>query len=586
MSCTPAQPYEKKPLGAALKELVCSRPYMIALVLTAIFSYGYSVVHNSISTDDFTADIYYPWGGENVAQGRFTILLLAHLFRMMKNVPYFCDVLSVVSFALGAMLFCVFFDRACLGKLSMGAKIVFSCVLISYPAINEIFVYGGGNFSVCLGYVLTGAALLLFQQWYAEKKRLPLLWCGVALFFVVSLYESFAVVFLCGVVIMLILNFYYNPDDADKSRFRKVLLKGLVAIGILAAAVILESILGKIVLKAEGIEPSMNAANAIRWFLKTEDDPVTHAKTLIVNILSGITMLYWVAAPHYLPLLIIDVAVCLCFVIGVVAALFFALVILQGVLTVMGGTVTPLRCCQYYGVLIAFLAMLLFQRVTDWAKSSSRLKKPALRKGISVLCGLLAFWLVFVQAYDLNNWLFLDVMRSEEEIAVMRSICEEVEKNYDTEAKPVVFVGEYHISRFITDQCTLPLGDERAVKAAAFWEKAGLHQVAEDVETYFGEDELKFVSSNLTSYLFWAVSAFNQPNQEIMKLCHYLGYDFHTVERMHDFYAKSFLSIDNPAYPKEGYIIDTDEAIVVNLGQMLDFDDLMEALAKVSESMS
>ena len=81
----------KKTLVMEMKALVTNIPFMLALFLTIVFSYGFSIAHNSISTDDFTAHIYYPLNGEMVAQGRFTIVILANLFDMMKNVPYFCD---------------------------------------------------------------------------------------------------------------------------------------------------------------------------------------------------------------------------------------------------------------------------------------------------------------------------------------------------------------------------------------------------------------------------------------------------------------------------------------------------------------
>ena len=561
----------KKSIPAALKALLGNGPYMLSLTLTAVIAYGFSVAHNSISVDDFTSEIYYPWGGDMVAQGRFTIVLFAHIFRMLKNVPYFCDVLSVVCFALAAMLFCIFFDRAMGGSLSDGAKIVFSCVLVSYPAIHEIFVYGGGNFNVCLGYVMTAAALLLFQRWYAEKKRAALVWLAVDLFFVVSLYESFAVVFLCGVIMLLLLNFYYNPDDAERARFGNVLGKGLVAIGILAAAVIAEFVCGRLVLKLTGMEASVNAANSLLWL-----DPASNPKELIVMLLSDYALLYIVSAPHYLPILIFDVFVVIGLVWGVAAwirhknftvcALFLSLVFLQFFLSLLGGQVSPLRTCQQYGVYIAFLSMLMFVRCNRFA---SRAKKPALRRALPVISGLLAFWLIFVQAYDLNNWLCLDVQRSEEEIAVAREIGNRLQAEYDVKNTPVLFVGNYEISESILAQCTLPQDDSLQMRVAAVFEKLGLHQVYENISTYYGKERYKFVQSSLSSYLGWAVSAFRLPNQELMKLYQYLGYDFHTVDSFADYAAYSGFCAMMPAYPDPGYIMEGDGLIIVNLGKTI-----------------
>ncbi len=575
---------------AELGALAANKPYMIALLITSVVSYGYSVVHNSISVDDFTSEIYYPLDGEMVAQGRFTIVLFANIFRMLKNVPYFCDVLSVVSFGLAAMLMSVFLDRAAGGRLSLGAKIIFSCVLVSYPGINEIFVYGGGNFNVCFGYLMTAAALLLFQYWYDVKKKSALVWLFVDLFFVVSLYESFAVVFLCGVVALFLLHFYYAPKDAARGKFGRVLVLGLVAIGVLAAAIVAEFLTGKIVLAALDMKASENAATDIAWF-----DPKSSPAEALVLLITDFVLYFYVAAPHYLPFLLLEVFLCLDIVLGVAAwiknksftvgALFFALAILQFALTLVSGRVAPMRTAQYYAVFIAFLAALVYERLNGWVKADAKkdgkrksFKENILRRALPVVSALLAFWLIFVQAYDLNNWLFLDVLRSEEEIAVARAVGDELQANYDTKNHPVVFVGRYEISDFITEQCSLPPDDPRKEKAAGWFRSlanrglpgaGALRQVSENIDTYLDAEtgRFKFVRSNLGSYLYWATLAFETPNGELMKFYRYLGYDFHSLDTYELVNAYRLPATLMPSYPEDGYIaVDEEGVIIVKLG--------------------
>ena len=79
-------PVQKKTVAAELRALASNAPFMIALAVTIIAGYGYSIVHNSISTDDFTAHIYYPLQGEMVAQGRFTIVILANLPEKIEKI--------------------------------------------------------------------------------------------------------------------------------------------------------------------------------------------------------------------------------------------------------------------------------------------------------------------------------------------------------------------------------------------------------------------------------------------------------------------------------------------------------------------
>lgn len=567
--------YIKKPLGQELLALASNAPYMIALILTILFGYGFSIANNSISTDDFTLDIYYPWDGEMIAQGRFTMVIVANLLKMMRNVPYFCDILSVTLFGLAVMLMCVFFSRAAKGRLSIGSQIIFSCVTVSYPLMNEIFVYGGGNVNVCLGYLMTAAALLLFQLWYEDGKKLPLAALFVTLFFVVSLYESFAVVFLCGVIMSFILNFYYNPQDAARGSFSKVLLKGLVAIGILGLACLIEFGIGQAVLHIMDIEASENAATDIRWV----DGEHSFAETVVL-LVTNFVLYFYVTEPHYLPIRILLIFLIICLILMfatwiknknfTIGALFFSLFFMQFFLTLLSGRLAPARTCQYYAVFVGFLAMLIFERLNGFFHNCRKIKKESWRRVLSVALAACSFVLIFEQSYDLNAWLCLDVQRSEEEIAVARTIGDELCRNYDTKNKPVLFIGKYEFSKTITDQCTLSTDDPRVVRAADFFYRIGLYQVYANLKSLYESGSYKFVRSNLNSYLYWATSGFKQPNQEMMKLYRYLGYNFHSVDTFEQYQRYVPLNLMMPAYPEEGYITEEEGVIIVNLGYLVD----------------
>lgn len=575
-----AEAVQKKNIAQELKLLLTNAPYMVSLVLTVIFGYGFSIVHNSISIDDFTSEIYYPWQGEMIAQGRFTTVIVAHIFRMLDNVPYFCDILSVVLLALSVMLMSIFFKRASKGKITVGAQIIFSCVLVSFPLMNEIYVYGGGNVNVCLGYLLTSAALLVYYEWYSEKKKYALAVDFVILFFVVSLYESFAVVFLCGVISLFILNFYYNTEDADRGKFGRVLLKGLAAIGILGLACIIEYGVGEIVLRALDIERSVNAATDIMWFSEEQ----SAAETIVIMI-SEFILFFYAAPSLYMPytVLLVFLAVCLVLMIAswiknknfTVAALFFSLFFMQFFLMLLSGKVPSGRTCQYYAYFVAFLSMLLFARLTGCVKNTKKIKHETLKRAISIGLSFAAFWLVFVQSYDLNRWLCLDVQRSEEEIAVARSICDDLSKNYDVENKPVVVIGKRDVSDSILSQCVVTNENPKIQKAAKFFYDIGIYQIYQNL-TDLNNDRFKFVRSNLNSYLTWATNAFNEPNGEMMKLFSYLGYDFHSVDTIDEYRKFSTMSIIMPAYPSQGYIDEEEGVIIVNLGPYFSIEENLE----------
>lgn len=86
-----------------------------------------------------------------LAAGRFGMKLLAAALGYGYSTPVYqssANFLAASFLVLAALQFCMLFRRIWKDKISMFGYGVFSCLLISYPLINEIWEYTGAN--VCV----------------------------------------------------------------------------------------------------------------------------------------------------------------------------------------------------------------------------------------------------------------------------------------------------------------------------------------------------------------------------------------------------------------------------------------------------
>ena len=556
-----------------MSELLCRISYILPVVLTAIFSYGYSIAHLSISTDDLTADRYTTWDSVLFSQGRFTAVIMKRFFGLIRPVPFFGNLLCILLFIIAAMIFCVVMQRAASGKLKPSALTVFSCILISYSLINEIYVYNGGNINVCVGYCLTALSVYFAQKYYIEKKFSSLLYSMLIMVSVVSLYESFCSVYVMMIIIILILEFYYSEDQQSSRRFFKVLLRGMIALAPLLVAIILEFAIGKVANAIFAFPETEYAVTSSLWL----DSELTRAE-IFNSFMREILFYYVFAFPYYLPIktLLITVAAVIVWLIveGIrhrnvtISMLFVAMLIMLMALSLISGRVSPARTCQHYAIFVGFFVMLAYQQLLETA---DRARRPSVKKIVTYATCFLAFVLIFYQANDLNAWLCLDVQRYEEEKRVLETVGDKLNAEYDVANKPVAFVGQYTISSQIREQCTVRRDSPVVVKTAALLNKIGMTDLAKTAATLDGNESFKYVRNNLNSYIFWASLAFNEPNTELLKFYRMLGYYFEPVDPV-TFDGCLFQCNLMAEWPDPESIVELDECIIVNFGRIVDLE--------------
>jgi hypothetical protein len=257
----------------------------------------------------------------------------------------------------------------------------------------------------------------------------------------ISIYESFAPVFLSGALCIILLEFLF-----DEKKERKVLNYGLLLgrfilllFGSLVFKTIVSTILKKIILGTYG--SAGGADNKIMWF--SPDNWITANKTLFGSVYTLLKRLghdFIYNGLFYLPIFVFVIMCAVSLVLAVVMCrkfrsilpplFFLGLIMSNFSIALIQGFPTEYSACQPMAIFVAFIAM--------YSCILIRSRKRALQL-VLVLLSVLVFW----QVRDLNLWFYNDFRRFEMDRIHFVNLAENIERHCGRyPAKPVVFVGQ------------------------------------------------------------------------------------------------------------------------------------------------
>lgn len=538
-----------------LEYFLHNRYYMASVLFTAVLCYGYSVVNTTVSIDGLEGSRYIGEGQIMLAAGRFGMKLLAAVLGYGYSTPVYqsCANFLAASFLVLAVLqFCMLFRRIWKDKISMFGYGVFSCLFISYPLINEIWEYTGANVCVAVGYFLSAAAGSLLYD-VMEKPNLShngkiirVFLAVMGLLVVVSSYESLVIVYIFTVFTVLSM----HQLSVKPLSTGKVVRRGLYYAAPLAVAVVLRLIIHRFLLTALDLTPQTGGATTIRWSLLPFD-------VVLKDLIKNCILYYGARACLYFPILelVISVGVfALTFGIAIfrvrrpaLALTGAGMLLSMFLLSILQGYYSPYRTCQVFSVLVALMGMTVY----EWIHCRKQ------GKILTVLCGAALVLLCLHQATYLNHLLVLDHQRSQEEANVIRTIGMDLERNFPN-YKPVILTGKYSLSQDIQDQVTAKI--EEHPLYACFQTKTGW-------ET---DSTIKYVDTNVNSVINWATTAFPESGSlgsSVQKLFRYYGFDllFEVSPELRQEALAYAEEANVPAFPQDGYIVETPEYILVNL---------------------
>ena len=528
-----------------------NRLFMVCLALLMVIAFGYAAMNTAISIDDTEMDRYVGSGMEMIRAGRFGMWFW-HVIQGGYNTGVSMDILAVLLMIAGACSCCVLFKRASQDRISKPAFAVFILMAVTYPLVQEIWEFTGANV-VVYGSILcaTWAIALMYGQIQEESWRKP--WRAVLaallMMLVCASYESVVPVYIFLVCAVLALQAVYGSQKQKK--LLEILRQGLLYAGVLAIGLALRLIVHRVMLAVCGLEMGANGHTAILWGTA----PVT---TVVKQLLLEWLRYYGLNGIIYYPIGLMQVSVIVLIIVGLVACKKHgAALLLPGAgmllsliaLSLLQGTFSYYRSCQVFGILCAFVAMLLADRLTG--------KKKWIRVTAALLCG----WLILFQATYINYFLELDVRRSQQEAETVRQIGTQLEREYDL-SKPVIFVGKYSLIEGIEEAGSLPEDSVRwrVYKAIGDF---GYRLSGNDPSTLKYRRLLP--TTNIKSVIHWSIEAFYQESME--KLFAYYGYEIEIADyaQVYDEALAYAEETDMPAYPRNGYIKDVGEYIIVYL---------------------
>lgn len=538
-----------------LESFLNNRIYLLSLIIIAVLAYGFSAANITVGIDDLECDRYIGEKNELLAAGRFSWLFWTKLFglknRYVEN-NFVFEVAGVICLMWAAINFCILFKKIAENRINDAAYTVFSCVLISYPLMNEIWEYTGVNIVICGGILFASFALLFMKEQLDSKFNIYKYFISSILLMIICAgYESVAVVYVFMVFALLFLQIVF--EKKKNNSLQSIIKEGAFYAGALILGVILRVVVHTILLGITGVSLMQNGDTSI-WWGKL---PIVQ---VFSDILRGIIKEYFLKGIIYFPIteLICSVIIFLiiCIVLWKKRICRLYLVPAVGMLvslilmTLLQGRVSPYRTCQVFAFFVAFVVMLAICLFSGSEKRYVQKVGNLLILFLGVLC--------VHQAITLNYYFTVNYLRSEEEARVVCDIGDELSSKFDLD-KPVIFTGAFELSDDLKKRVKIEKEDIRWV----IFSKA--YGMFSDKDIYNGEEYRKLPNTNVNSVIEWGMSAFGSQDG-LWKLFRYYGFEYIMADYSKKDEAEKFVEENEiPNYPEDGYIYEKEDYIIVNM---------------------
>ena len=523
--------YSDLNLKQGFKKFLLNPMYIFPVLISTILCYAYYLTHETVTIDSLSSDRYYH--GLLVAQGRLTATIIEN-YLGFEHLPIAVEnIIGLICFILGATVFYIIFDKA--KPQSNVLPYTFStCLYITFPLMNEYFMFKGSVLT-------TGGSILLvsFALYFALKiKNLiaSILISSIFIFFAYSWYESFILVYIGAVFLLLIL-----LADGKKSQ-KELFFNGFWLAPTLFLGFSLEEIISNAIINICNITQDNNNAVGTAWLSSSAT-----LKSFFYDFIYSFVSKIFCYAPFTILFIFLAVAfvlmilqtkstkkpILIFFYLGLALTVFF--------LSIYRGTESAYRTEQGIPFYIGAITLLL----------SSKIINSNGKKALKIIASLSLVIILTAQICSSNYWYHVNVLRDKEEKQVVCNIAKDLEK-YDKN-KPVIFIGYYQLSNNIKDKYAVKK-DSVAGRIINYTSKK-----AKKSYTYTA------CQTSISSYISWSIYSFSSANVELKKFFNSCGYDFKlgTNEQFEEA-TKKYINI--PSYNDSGYILDAGDYIVVKVG--------------------
>lgn len=415
---------------AFYKDIIEKKQFFVPVLFFLLIGYCFSINNRTISIDDLT------FNSNNIAGwlgGRWGMYVWAKLVGFTDLYPFVFKFLAVFSFLIAALQFCYLIYSIDKNN-NVLPYTIFVSIFVTYPLIHEILEYE-------VSYMVTGNLCFVTMAAIVMRSHLPInkriLWASLLITLPISSYES-AIFYYITLVSIII---FYEQITNNQLTLNLVgwIRRNLMFFIPVAIALVVRVVVQMFISLSFGIEYTGDGANAIMWL---EDSFLHVMKCMVAFAIVD----YFLCALIYFPITIFVLSLG-SFVISLfmikdkrlcIWGLGLVVVVSLFVQTMLQGYSQPGRTSQVFSLFVAFSSYLLVIYVKEnW------------RKFIYVFL----FALCWHQAVYLNKLLGLNNLRSDYELATIRQIGSRLQSDFDK--KPVVFVGNLHVSEWVMRQISV-----------------------------------------------------------------------------------------------------------------------------------
>lgn len=481
-----------------------NKVFIIAIILITVLSFGFTITNSSVGMDDTAFDRYYQ-GKEMLAIGRWGSYLVYQILNITEFIPFWIDFIASSIIMFTAVLWCIFIKKNVEDKLPLGAYISFATVFISFPIINEIFIFENCNIAVMLGSFLASLGIMVYYENYKtlHKKSIYVV-SALILTVAMSMYEACAQIMLVSICITAILMIYTNKDKKIMDIFKYL----FSVLGILVVGVVLDEIIIKLIYLA-GVRASDVADKEINW---GKYGVLESIKLLLNNIVNSMRN------TKYFSVLVFNITSGIGLAISIlqsdkkknwiILVIFIAMFLSNFAISMLQLDSVLYRTCTSWGLFVAVIVLMVYKYLSEY-------------KITKILACVVISILVLQQSKTLNQLFYNDYKRYQKDLSIANELIYDLEKDYDI-SKPLVIMGTPYKG----------MGGYGA-------------------------------QSNSLSVLWWGKKAFNDNGREFIKFLNSLGYDFNVPTD--EEYEKGKAESKNMSnYPKDGSIKELDDCIVIN----------------------
>ena len=493
-----------------LKKLLSKKGYLFSIIIVCILAYGYAITHVSIGMDDTCLDRYYgSFFSENMASaGRWGSYILYKILGITNFTPFWLEFLTVLVIMSTCVLISCFI-RKNIKKQDVILSTIFSCIYISYPLINEPFIFQPSNLALFLSNLLTIACVIgIFEIIDNNLKKKYYFFFIPILAISISMYESCCQTFLVGLLACMIVRIILKKEQ-EKNLFKNF----FTGIGVLVASILLNYVILKI-FYAVGIPNQLSGGRSIYWF----EYGISNGITVIAKNI----WYYTVRNIRYFPVLEFIISIALGLILSIYLSIknkniyifniYILMIFANFALSILQCREVLYRANTSWGLMVAMVITLVFALFVN-------------RKYLKTIAIISITLIILWQTKDMNQWFYSEYLKYQRDLKDAYQIADDITKKVESLKKPVVFCGipnkEYQLNGQIGAQ------------------------------------------SNGLSVIWWGAKAFDDNAYELIKFINSLGYHFR--KPTNEQYQKGKqLSEQMPNYPKEGYIKEYEDIIVVH----------------------